>query len=1855
MSRDALVVGINTYQYLPSLKAPARDAEAIAQRLQMHGEFRVHRLPEVIQNSKPQIGQKTPVMLRELETALINLFKPKGRSIPQTAVFYFSGHGIQRDAGIQEGYLALSDSNPDQGFYGLSLFWLRRLLQESPVRQRIILLDCCHSGELLNFLEADPGAHPGTDRLFMAASRDYETAYESLNSEYSVFTEALLSGLDPYRLPAGIVTNHSLTDWVNHSLKGEIQQPLFESSGSEIILTRSSAGAVNGSSAAMPTAATEICPYPGLDCFDESQSDYFFGRQDLTAQLLQQVTQAKFVAVTGASGSGKSSLVRAGLIAQLRQGQQVPGSQHWKVKQITPTENPLKSLAAAFIDPDLSDLERAEQLRRAETFLQDGGTGLAQLVRASLPETGSTTGLIPELRPRFLLVIDQFEEVFTLSYGSQAERERQEFFDCLLGALDQLDCLNVVIGLRSDFLGKCALYEGLAQQIFQHQLTVGPMNYDQLKAAVLRPAQKVGLTCEPNLVYTMMMDVIGAPGELPLLQYTLLELWKDRRVGQEGSSRLTLDSYQALGGIRGTLQKRATDLFNGLNSEEQGIAKRIFLALTQLGEGTEDTRRRVPKSELVSPAFPALLVNQVLEKLVAAKLVVISQAGTHDRPNLELPLTPEQSPLEEPALGMTLLPITPEGADREGPRAARAIEHQEIVDVAHEALIRNWTLLRNWLEEQREMLRRQRRIEQSAQEWYEAGQPTTEDYLLHGLRLRDAEDFLKLNAQELSALAQQYISVSCLECRRIRRASRRLQWGIPSLLAASLTMVLTQYYGVLRTHTETDDQLQQSIARERAAIAQTVLQDTQSDPMTALLISRLAVQGQPVNYEAQASLRTALQNLRLQSELRGHHSAIQQIRFSPDRRYLATADAAGEIRLWTMNPQTIYNQGLQAAKMLSLAKTTSLGAAAPSAGSPIAGMAFSPDGQQLAAINQDSAAVQLWSVASGQPIHRLTGSTIVQHIEFSASGRWLVGRGADRSLMIWDASTGRLQAQLMPNPSLRQMVLSKVEDQVLTAAEDGTAQLWQIVSEADTVKLNLLRTFNHPEVVEQVAFSSQDRWIVTRDKAGMIRIWDRQTGQLRSEPTGVAQPATAHPLAAPTNTTALPPILRFELGSASSLALIDRDQQIWIWDIEAGRVLTQLHPTTDRLSESSAISPGDQGIPRGQHAQDAQSVRSGRLTDGHLADGHLALVQLDPNYRSVVTTADQPSPHTGLYSAELWDQSGALMGQLSGHRQPISAVQFSPDGTYVVTASQDGSVRLWSAAPGGELPAFQSDQTLPLTFLSRQSLPNSPIAPGSNSAAATDVSSAAMTAAIQANPGSNGSSPQSPAGLEPLPFWKRWQQSVVGQATGQIAGQVAGQVAGPSAPVASPNATSPNAAPPSADSIAPLSTYLIGSDPTGQLQRWQILTDPTGLPQVPQLGSPSGFSGSHRGAIQPIESTGSLLDKLINLTGLGASESGSWVKSGLNQVPQRLSPALEDDIGPVADRQEPRLAESDPSTPMAGLDANPTKAAISSKAVSADGRWLAAADVQGRVTVYRVQGDQTLQVAYQLQNWRSEVKVATAANQVNDNPNTGMPEPPVSQIVQPDQPVPTGEPIAIRQLVFSPDGEQLLGIADDLTLRTWTTTTGEMKQVFRGHGATVRQARFSADGQWIISAGWDRTARLWQSATGQLVKILPHADAVSSVDLSVDGQRVITADWNGTAQIWDLKTGKPLFSLTGHQDAILDVRFSPDNQRVVTASADGTARLWHAASGQEEAVLAPADLRGAAPSETVAAVDQAVFSPDGQYVATMMQTGQVNLWAATPEMLLKLAADRSVRQLTPEECQRYLRVPPDQCPQLSQD
>ncbi|MEH2023057.1 nSTAND1 domain-containing NTPase [Nostoc sp.] len=700
MSRDGLVVGINTYDRLKSLNAPAADGEAIAQILQQYGEFQVTRLPAVKdkENQTIRIGKQTKVSLTQLERAIVQLFKPDGKP-PDTALLYFSGHGLRKNLGIQEGFLATSEVNPDAGNWGLSLQWLRRLLQESEVRQQIVILDCCYSGEVLNFAEADPGDRgKGRDRCFIAASRNFEVAYEDINSQHSVLTAALLKGLEPKQ--ERWVSNYTLVDLLNQEHHPFPQRPIFANSGEAINLTRK----WNCSPVNSTVQISAICPYKGLSYFDctEADANLFYGRTALTDELLEKVRSGNFLAVLGASGSGKSSVVRAGLLYQLKLGRRLSGSDTWQLKIFRPGINPLQNLALAFVESELSHIERASQLAKAEELIAKNAVGLGQLITAAQTQ-------------RVVLVVDQFEEAFT---QCQDITKRQQFFECVLGALQRDDNkLCLIITMRADFFGKCLEqeYGGLAKKIQERLVTVTPMNREELETAIIKPAEYMNLAVEPELVSQMIADVEDSPGSLPLLQYTLTELWQQRT-----EERLTLTRYSKLGGVRGTLQTRATEVYESLSPEEQQATKRIFLELTQLGEGTEDTRRQVVQRDLVTSQHPEGVINRIIQRLADEKLVVTST-------------------LIEKGSGYSQVAV---------------------VDVAHEALIRHWSLLRKWIEESRDILRQKRKVEAAAIEWRDRGK--VKDYLFQGKRLTEAKVFQKEQAENLrlSNQAEEFIQAS---------------------------------------------------------------------------------------------------------------------------------------------------------------------------------------------------------------------------------------------------------------------------------------------------------------------------------------------------------------------------------------------------------------------------------------------------------------------------------------------------------------------------------------------------------------------------------------------------------------------------------------------------------------------------------------------------------------------------------------------------------------------------------------------------------------------------------------------------------------------------------------------------------------------------------------------------------------------------------------------------------------------------------------------------------------------------------------------------------------------------------------
>jgi uncharacterized protein YjbI with pentapeptide repeats len=703
MSRVALVVGINTYRYddLRDLKAPAEDAEAIAQRLEKYGDFdTVIRLPEgfVRGATKPFVGKTGAVTLVELEEALENLFCPDSKQVPDTALFYFSGHGLIKKRG--EGFLATSDANPNLGLNGLPLAWLRKLLQDSPIKQQLVWLDCCHSGAILNVGEADAGeSGQARDRCFIAASRDFEKSYQAISSPYSVLTKALLDGLDLPQVSEKGLNNYELVAFLNEAMHGELQQPTFSNFGQPIALIRRWEEVKEQK---QDVAIAAKCPYKGLAYFEDDDAQFFFGRTALTDLLLDRLRQSNFLALLGASGSGKSSVLRAGLLNQLRQGRQLSGSDRWELRVMLPTEHPLKSLAEAFVDPELGNIDRAAQLAKAEKLLAEGKEGLRHLVETSKA-------------PRVVLVIDQFEESFTLC---QDLEEREQFFACLIGALGiAADKFCLAIAMRADFFGKCVEreYAGLAKRIEALLVAVTPMNDAELREAIAKPAALVDCEVEPVLIEEIVQDVAGAPANLPLMQFALSELWQLR-----DGNRLTLQAYkQDLGGITGALEKRANAVYAQFTDElDKRAVKHIFLSLTQLGDGTEDTRRRVVMSNLVTATLSLEAIERVVRKLADEKLVV-----TDDREK-----------------GM--------------------MSGDAIVDVAHEALIRGWRLLRGWLDEDRQNLRQQRWIEDRAIEWQKSGK--VKEFLLSGKQLKDSRKFQQqqMDRFPLSELAEQLLKLS---------------------------------------------------------------------------------------------------------------------------------------------------------------------------------------------------------------------------------------------------------------------------------------------------------------------------------------------------------------------------------------------------------------------------------------------------------------------------------------------------------------------------------------------------------------------------------------------------------------------------------------------------------------------------------------------------------------------------------------------------------------------------------------------------------------------------------------------------------------------------------------------------------------------------------------------------------------------------------------------------------------------------------------------------------------------------------------------------------------------------------------
>jgi len=458
-----------------------------------------------------------------------------------------------------------------------------------------------------------------------------------------------------------------------------------------------------------PTPERIPCPYPGMVPFSEADSDRFFGRDREVQELLERLRLHPFVTVIGPSGSGKSSLVFAGLVPALRKsGLFGPGG--WLVRTLRPGESPLAALVDA-LDGDPADAPRA----------------VSELLATQ-----------PDAR-RLLLVVDQFEELFTL-----ARSDVESFQQALLRLAETPNCY-VVLTVRADFYPDL-MAAPLWRQIQAHRFEVLPPDEDGLRQAIVRPAEDAGVFVEEGLVERLLADAAGEPGILPLLQETLVLLW-----GRLQRRFLPLDAYEALGdaartGLQVAMARRADAALAELTEGQQAIARRIFLRLVQFGEGRADTRRQQPVAALRAVGDDPHVFNRTLEYLTGNRLLTLSGE---------------------------------EGGDGRQ------------VDMAHEALIRGWPRLKKWVDKDRAGLRIHRRLTEAAAEWERKGY--NKDYLYRGTVLAEANKWVKRHKTDLTQREDQFLRAS-------RRAMymRPITLLTIILVVAAVAVVLEMTTGLLR-------------------------------------------------------------------------------------------------------------------------------------------------------------------------------------------------------------------------------------------------------------------------------------------------------------------------------------------------------------------------------------------------------------------------------------------------------------------------------------------------------------------------------------------------------------------------------------------------------------------------------------------------------------------------------------------------------------------------------------------------------------------------------------------------------------------------------------------------------------------------------------------------------------------------------------------------------------------------------------------------------------------------------------------------------------------------------------------------
>lgn len=1037
----------------------------------------------------------------------------------------------------------------------------------------------------------------------------------------------------------------------------------------------------------IPVAAPGTCPYRGLEAFDEEHADFFFGRDEDVAFLLEKLRASRFLAVLGPSGSGKSSLIRAGLLPALRRGA-LPVSESWSLRIFHPGVRPATALAV-----QMTHLFAGTPLQQTLDRLHDDARTIDLAASVGLGDR--------HVGDRVVLVVDQFEELFTLCND---EEERHVFLENLLyAATIPGGRVVVVLGMRADFYHRCALYPDLRALVADQQFLVGPLDSDGLRQAIEEPARRVGLEIETGLVETIMADVGDRPGGLPLLEHVLLEVWRRRR-----GTMLTLEAYVDSGGVEGSLAQRANAVYSVLPTAQQQVARRVLLRLIQPGEGAEDTRRRAEMAELLTHPGEEHHVDAVVRALADQRLVTTGRDEVSGSP---------------------------------------------VVDITHEALIRGWPELRAWINEDREALRAQRHLTDAATEWDRRGRH--DDDLYSGARLAYWNE---RGLAELTETERAFVEGGLRREARERTAGRRrARLAVGGVVSAVTAVAVVALLGLESVADQRDIARSRQLATEATASLVT-------DPAKGFRLAADAYELRSTR-EAQRALREAAatpgsrvdllrghegavntaaaspDGQRLVSAgvdgtvrvwdwaggtepivLRGHEGSVSSAAFSPDGRRLVSAGIDGTVRVWSaesageLRVLRGHDRGGTSAafspdgrRLVSTGTDGTVriwdwdGPTEPIVllghGGPVAGAAFSPDGARLASTGADGSvrvwdlsgagdatvllghasagtsaafspdghrvvsasadgSVRVWDWAGGRELTALRGQGgVVLGASFSPDGRRVVGAGADGTVRVWDWAAGGEPTELRGHAGVVQGASFTPDGRrVVSAGADGAVGVWDWAGGGDPTVVG-----NHPSAVPSAAFSPDGRMVVSAGVDGTVRLWDAAGG---GEPRILGGHA-----AGIIPTVAFSPDGRRVVSSGA-------DGAVRVWDWAASREPTELsdREAAQPAAYSAAISPD-----------------GGKVVSAS-ADGNIRLWDLVAGGRPTVLGANETAAYTATFSPDgrrvvgagadgvvrMWELSGDGGPRLLGnHPGAVYRVAFSPDGHRVVSAGVDGTVRVW--------------------------------------------------------------------------------------------------------------------------------------------------------------------------------------------------------------------------------------------------------------------------------------------------------------------------------------------------------------------------------------------------------------------------------------------------------------------------------------------------------------------------------------------------------------------------------------------------